>query len=700
MLDDDDDENPKKNKKRVSGRVDRMESGNGGENGDNPGPNRPKGVDFKSSRYLFLIILVGVGVALFFGMKNQYATGPELVDWTKFRKIVAGEEEGIQVAKIRIQGREVVALLAEGSHVGKNKSSEIRTYAPAEPLPESEQAWLSKIGDEKKISVNYEERSQLPFILMNWIPWLLLLFIIYFVVFRQLRGPGGPGGVLSFGKSRATLITKDKCKKTFKDVAGVDEAKQEVEEIVGFLKNPKKFQRLGGRIPRGVLLIGTPGTGKTLLAKSIAGEADVPFFSISGSDFVEMFVGVGASRVRDLFQQARESSPCIIFLDEIDAVGRRRGTGIGGGHDEREQTLNEILVQMDGMESDNKIIVMAATNRPDVLDPALLRPGRFDRHVYVDLPDVKGREEIIRVHTKKVKLAPEVDLAVLAKATPGSSGADLENIINEAALIAVMKDKDGIDMSDLDEARDKVSWGREKKSRVIDEAERWVTAYHEAGHALLGYTLPECDKPTKVSIIPRGPSLGMTFSPPQKDVYGYSKKNLLGRIKVMYGGRIAEKMFTGDITTGAKSDIDQASNLVRKMVCEWGMSEKVGPIKYSEDDDAVFLGREMTHRQSHSDATSIAIDEEIRSIVDFCYREAGEILDQHRNDIELIAKALMEHEVINGEELDALLKTGKIEKKVPVKQIVHRPLPKVQSAVTLPERDSSIGESTPTPQPA
>jgi cell division protease FtsH len=511
-----------------------------------------------------------------------------------------------------------------------------------------------------------------------------------------MRGAGGPGGVLSFGKSRATLITKEKIKKTFKDVAGVDEAKQEVEEIVGFLKNPKKFQRLGGRIPKGVLLIGTPGTGKTLLAKSIAGEADVPFFSISGSDFVEMFVGVGASRVRDLFQQARENSPCIIFLDEIDAVGRRRGTGIGGGHDEREQTLNEILVQMDGMESDEKIIVMAATNRADVLDPALLRPGRFDRHVYVDLPDVKGREEILRVHCKRVKLAAEVDLSVLAKSTPGLSGADLENIINEAALIAVTKDKDGIDMSDLDEARDKVAWGREKRSRVMDEAERWITAYHEAGHALLGYLLPECDKPTKVTIIPRGPFLGATMSTPEKDVYSHSRKQLVGRLKMCYGGRIAEKMFTGDITSGAKGDIDQASMIARKMVCEFGMSEKVGPIKFAEDEEAVFLGRDMGHQRPFSAATAIAIDEEVRQLIDASYKEAESILSGRRNDIEVIAKALMEYEVISGEDLDALIKGGKIERKLPVKTVVHRPLPKLQ--VKTPPFE--IGPSDATPQPA
>jgi cell division protease FtsH len=621
------------------------------------------------------------------------------MSWTEFReKVAAGAFREIDI----VGGREVIGHLADGNAAPGGKK-EIHVIAP-DPFPDSEYAYIMKCSEDRaadgtlthKFIVRNEVPSQLLIAIVNWMPWILLLLVFYFVVLRQLRGPGGPGGVLSFGKSRATLITKEKCKKTFKDVAGVDEAKQEVEEIVGFLKNPKKFQRLGGRIPKGVLLIGTPGTGKTLLAKSIAGEADVPFFSISGSDFVEMFVGVGASRVRDLFQQARENSPCIIFLDEIDAVGRRRGTGIGGGHDEREQTLNEILVQMDGMESDDKIIVMAATNRPDVLDPALLRPGRFDRHVYVDLPDVKGREEILRVHAKKVKLAPEVDLNVLAKSTPGSSGADLENIINEAALIAVMKEKDGIDLSDLDEARDKVAWGREKKSRVMDEAERWVTAYHEAGHALLCYVLPECDKPTKVSVIPRGRALGITISPPAKDVYSLSRKQLLGRIKMIYGGRIAEQMFTGDITTGAQNDIEQASAMVRRMVCEWGMSERVGPIKYNDDGDDVFLGRDMVHKQAPSEATAVAIDDEVRKIIDQCYHDADAILQQRRNEIELIAKALMEHEVINGDELDTLLKTGKLEKKVPVKQIVHRPLPKVQQKAT-PELDTPLGPATPQP---
>jgi len=688
------DHDDKDSRKRRRNSDDSNRKEDSGDNGDSGGPERPKGVDFKSSRFLFLIILLGIVLAVVAGLKTAQGRAKDL-DWGQFLAKLKAKNYKV----VRIEGRDLFAEYADGVSTPSEKSVHVTL-----PDPWTDSAYKDLMAAKEEgggsTEIKWEQQSELARLMIGMLPWLLVFFVIYFFVFRQLRGPGGPGGVLSFGKSRATLITKDKCKKTFKDVAGVDEAKAEVEEIVGFLKNPKRFQRLGGRIPKGLLLIGLPGTGKTLLAKSIAGEADVPFFSISGSDFVEMFVGVGASRVRDLFQQARESSPCIIFLDEIDAVGRRRGTGIGGGHDEREQTLNEILVQMDGMESDNKIIVMAATNRPDVLDPALLRPGRFDRHVYVDLPDVKGREEILRVHVKKVKLSADANLAQLAKTTAGSSGADLENIINEAALLAVMKDKDAVDMSDLDEARDKVAWGREKKSRVMDEAERWVTAYHETGHAILGYLLPECDKPSKVSIIPRGRALGMTIAVPDKDVYSRSKKQLLGRIKVMYGGRIAEQMFTGDITTGATSDIEHATQLVRKMVCEWGMSEKLGPIKYAEDDESVFLGRELGHRQAHSDATAIQIDEEVRGIVDRCYREGNEILQQHREQIETVAKALMEHEVLSGEELDTVMKTGWLERRTPARQVEARPLPLANKPKPKQtETDGAIGNS-PTPQPA
>ncbi|MCK6474216.1 MAG: ATP-dependent zinc metalloprotease FtsH [Planctomycetes bacterium] len=658
-----------------------------------PGKQPPKGPGFRSSRLLFIIIFMGILLVVFAGMQTPWKS-EELKNWTEFRQMV---EDG-KISEIDVEGSDYWCKV-----VATEEHKRFHIVGP-DPLPDPEADWLRSMAKQHNIDVEYRKQSLWTSVLISFIPWILIVFIIYFFFFRQLRGPGGPGGVLSFGKSRATLITKDKTKKTFKDVAGIDEAKDEVQELVGFLKNPKKFQRLGGRIPKGVLLIGAPGTGKTLLAKAIAGEADVPFYSISGSDFVEMFVGVGASRVRDLFQQARENSPCIIFLDEIDAVGRRRGTGLGGGHDEREQTLNEILVQMDGMESDDKIIVMAATNRPDVLDPALLRPGRFDRHVYVDQPDSKGREQILRVHSKKVKLSPEVDLTLLAKATPMFSGADLESLINEAALIAVMKDKDAIEMSDLEEARDKVVWGREKRSRVMDEADRWVTAYHEAGHALLGYLLPNVDKPHKVTIMPRGPSLGATHFLPEKDIYNRTSKQLMGQLAVAFGGRIAEEMFVGDISTGAKGDIDQVSNLARKMVCEWGMSDKLGPIKYQEDEETVFLGREITRSQLHSPETLRLIDSEVRRLIDEGYTFAQRILNEHREDIELIAKALMEYEVISGEELDVLLKTRKLpESRLRSHEVEHRPLrrPDGQTAKPQPEeQDRGHISGDISPQPA
>ncbi|MCZ7647187.1 MAG: ATP-dependent zinc metalloprotease FtsH [Planctomycetota bacterium] len=632
----------------------------------------PRGPGFKSSRLLFLIIFVGVLLAAVAGTSSQInRRTEELQDWTEFRTRV---EKGY-VESMRKTGREFVCTFSP-IYPNKENFDKFRIIGP-EPMTDADVQWLNEASQKYRIKWEYVQPSQLPAILVSLIPWVLIFLIIYFFVFRQLRGPGGPGGVLSFGKSKHQLITKDKSKKTFKDVAGIDEAKEEVQELVGFLKNPKKFQRLGGRIPKGVLLIGPPGTGKTLLAKAIAGEADVPFFSISGSDFVEMFVGVGASRVRDLFQQAKENSPCIIFLDEIDAVGRRRGTGLGGGHDEREQTLNEILVQMDGFDSDEKIIVMAATNRPDVLDPALLRPGRFDRHVYVDLPDIRGREQILQVHARKYKVSSEVHLGTLAKATPMFSGADLENMINEAALLAVAKDKDAIEMEDLEEARDKVVWGREKRSRVMDEADRWVTAYHEAGHALLGMYIPQVDKPHKVTIMPRGPSLGATHFLPEKDVYNRTRKQLLGQIMVAFGGRIAEEMFVGDYSTGAKADIEMATNIARKMICEWGMSDKLGPVKYLEDEETVFLGRELTRSPLYSASTGQLIDQEVRSTIDDCYREAQKILEAHRDDIELVAKVLMEYEVISGEELEFLLKERKLpESRKPSQAVEPRPLPK------------------------
>ena len=493
-------------------------------------------------------------------------------------------------------------------------------------------------------------------LLLPLIPWLLIFAIIYFFIFRQLRNAGSGAGMLgNFGRSRHKITSKEHTNVTFDDVAGVDEAKDEVMEIVEFLKNPKKFQRLGGRIPRGVLLVGEPGTGKTLLAKAIAGEADVPFFSISGSDFVEMFVGVGASRVRDLFKQAKDNSPCIIFLDEIDAVGRRRGSGFtSGGHDEREQTLNAILVEMDGFDTNDQVIVIAATNRVDVLDPALTRPGRFDRQVYVPLPDIKGRMEILKVHSRRVKLGSNVDLARLAKATPGFSGADLAAIINESALGATLAGKDAIEQDDLEEARDKVRWGRAKKSRVIDEKEKIATAYHEAGHAVVQYLEKDADPIHKVTIIPRGNFGGATMSLPEKDRTNYSKRWCLATMKVLLGGRIAEEMFTNDVNTGAAMDIRQVSNLARRMVRDWGMNERVGFVFYGDDDNRG--GFELPGAREYSEETAKAIDEEVKKLIDGLYEQTKQLLESHRDRIEALAKALVKYETLDSSDVDRIMR--------------------------------------------
>ena len=505
--------------------------------------------------------------------------------------------------------------------------------------------------------------SVFSYILLNSIlPILIVGVIMYFFLIRPMRTSGGGGGVLSFGRSRAVLYTKEnRTNITFADVAGIDEAKEEVSEIIAFLKNPQQFSRLGGRIPRGVLLVGPPGAGKTLLAKAIAGEAEVPFFSISGSDFVEMFVGVGASRVRDLFKQAKDSSPCIIFLDEIDAVGRKRGSGLGGGHDEREQTLNAILVEMDGFDTDEGIIVIAATNRPDVLDPALLRPGRFDREIVIDLPDYKGREEILRVHARKVKLAPTADLGVLARSTPTFSGADLAAIINEAAIVAVMKKKEAVEMDDLEEARDKIRFGRQKKSRVMQEDDRRVTAFHEGGHALISCLLPDAETLHKVTIIPRGMALGLTMQLPDRDRYTMGRKRVLADICVAYGGRLAEKIFCADISTGAQNDIKHATHLARYMVTEWGMSDRIGPVNYSEREGSIFLGQEWASEKTHSEETTREIDEEVRAIIDQCYKKAEELILSHRAELERVAAALLRFETLSGAEVEALIQGAAVE---------------------------------------
>ena len=548
---------------------------------------------------------------------------------------------------------------AQGQQGPKNASREFRVeYNTMTGVPELVEKLMHLCPD---TTIKYQ-RSNEPYItmLLGIIPWLLILGFIWFFVFRQLRASAGGAGMLgNFGRSRHRVSNKELTNITFKDVAGVDEAKEEVAEVIEFLKNPKKFQRLGGRIPRGVLLVGEPGCGKTLLAKAMAGEADVPFFSISGADFVEMFVGVGASRVRDLFKSAKENSPCIIFLDEIDAVGRRRGTAYGGGgHDEREQTLNAILVEMDGFDTSDQVIVIAATNRADILDPALTRPGRFDRQVYVPLPDLKGRLEILKVHARKIKMSPDIDLMKLARGTPMFSGAELAAIINEAAIVATMVDKDMVDMDDLEEARDKVRYGRSNKSRTIEERERIATAYHEAGHAVLQVLLPDSDPLHKVTIIPRGRSLGSTMSLPERDRYGYAMRWLRATMRVLCGGRIAEQKHSNDISSGAAMDIEQATRLARAMILEWGMSEKLGFVRY-----AAMESNELgLYDKPYSDDTGRLIDEEVRRLCEEAYHDAVRLITEHWDKVDAVAQALLKHETLDADEVARLCRGETLDK--------------------------------------
>ena len=495
-------------------------------------------------------------------------------------------------------------------------------------------------------------------LLMASFPILLIIAVFMFFMRQMQGGSGGRGGPLTFGKSKAKLLGEDQIKTTFADVAGVDEAKEDVQELVEFLQDPSKFQKLGGRIPRGILMVGQPGTGKTLLAKAIAGEAKVPFFSISGSDFVEMFVGVGASRVRDMFDQAKKQTPCIIFIDEIDAVGRHRGAGLGGGHDEREQTLNQLLVEMDGFDGNEGIIVIASTNRPDVLDPALLRPGRFDRQVIVPLPDIRGREQILKVHMRKVPLGTDVDATVIARGTPGFSGADLANLVNEAALYAARQDKRTVTMGQFEQAKDKIMMGAERKSMVMSEKERRNTAYHEAGHCIVGYLVPEHDPSYKVSIIPRGRALGITMFLPEEDRYSMSKRSINSQICSLFGGRIAEELTLGPdgITTGASNDIERATKMARAMVTKWGLSEELGPLMYDEEDNEVFLGLSAgTSRSQVSDETAKKIDEEVRAIIDNCYSTARRLVNENRDKLEMMAEALLEYETIDRKQIDDIM---------------------------------------------
>jgi cell division protease FtsH len=597
---------------------------------------------------LWLIIVV-IAIGAMFKLRQLQTEKVENIDYGRLRTLV---EQG-EVKKI--------VVLRGGDSVETIKGE----YEPPEGKPvkfATEVIWsdgIEKFLTDHNVSLEFQKASQLWLaILVNAAPFVLFVALIYFFFVRQIKIAGK--GAMSFGKSRARLLARDKNRVTFKDVAGMQEAKEEVEEIIQFLKDPKKFQKLGGRIPKGVLMVGPPGTGKTLLAKAIAGEADVPFFSISGSDFVEMFVGVGASRVRDMFEQGKRSAPCLIFIDEIDAVGRSRFSGIGGGHDEREQTLNALLVEMDGFDTQEGVIIIAATNRPDVLDAALLRPGRFDRQIVIDMPDLVGREEILKVHAREVKLAKDVDMKVIARGTAGFSGADLANLINEAALTAARNEKKAVGQEDLEEARDKVRWGRERRSRVMDDKDKKLTAYHEAGHALVMLKLEHSEPLHKVTIIPRGMYLGATFQLPEKDKYSINKKQLLDQITGIMGGRIAEEVIFGDCNSGAANDIKQATYLARRMVTEWGMSEKIGMVNVSEHEEHMFLGRDLFKGREVSEQTAREIDEEVRSLVDQCYARAKEIIVQHRDKLIALAEALIEFETLDAPEVNEVINTGKL----------------------------------------
>ncbi|HXJ34217.1 MAG TPA: ATP-dependent zinc metalloprotease FtsH [Candidatus Eisenbacteria bacterium] len=563
-----------------------------------------------------------------------------------FTHFVQAVEEN-KVAEVTIQGQHVRGRYRdEQGHAGEA----FKTFAPEYPD-------LVRMLREKGVDIEAKPEDNEPWYvvaLVQWAPMLLLIGVWIFFM-RQMQVGGGKA--MSFGKSRAKLLTENQHKVTFSDVAGIEESKEELEEIIAFLKDPKKFTKLGGRIPKGVLLVGPPGTGKTLLARAVAGEAGVPFFSISGSDFVEMFVGVGASRVRDLFVQGKKNAPCIIFIDEIDAVGRHRGAGLGGGHDEREQTLNQLLVEMDGFETNEGVILIAATNRPDVLDPALLRPGRFDRRVVVPRPDVKGREGILRVHMRRVPISENVDISLLARQTPGFAGADLENLVNEAALLAARHNKEKVEMTDFEIAKDKVMMGSERRSMIISDNERRITAYHEAGHALVAKLVPGTDPVHKVTIIPRGMALGLTQQVPLDDRHTYSREYLLGDLAIFFGGRAAEELVLGSITTGAGNDIERATDLARKMVCEWGMSEKLGPMTFGKKEEEIFLGRDFTQRVDYSETTAVQIDAEVRRILMDAYERAKLLLRRNLEALHRVAEALLERESLDGSEIDDILQT-------------------------------------------
>jgi len=592
---------------------------------------------------LVIWAIIFILMVVLFNLFNQPPMPQDQPSYSQFLSMV----DSGGVAQVKIQGQRITGVKSSGER--------FQVYAPDDPK-------LIDTLIKKGVEVKAEPPDESPWymtLLLSWFPMILLIGVWIFFM-RQMQGGGSGGrGAMSFGRSKARLISEETAKVTFDDVAGVDEAKEELSEVVDFLREPRKFTRLGGRIPKGVLLVGSPGTGKTLLARAVAGEAGVPFYTISGSDFVEMFVGVGASRVRDLFAQGKKNAPCLIFIDEIDAVGRQRGAGLGGGHDEREQTLNQLLVEMDGFESNEGVILVAATNRPDVLDPALLRPGRFDRQVVVPVPDLRGRERILKVHSRRTPLAAEVDMETLARGTPGFSGADLENLVNEAALQAAKAGKDQVDMSDFEEAKDKLMMGgRERRSLILSDDEKKTTAYHEAGHALVAKLLPGTDPVHKVSIIPRGRALGVTMQLPGEDRHNYSKDYLLNNMAVLMGGRCAEEIVLNQLTTGASNDIERATKTARNMVCMWGMSDKLGPMSFGDNQEQVFLGKELIHNRDFGEETAKLIDAEVRRFVEDAYEQATQLLKENLEALDAIAKALLDRETITGDDI-ALLMEGK-----------------------------------------
>jgi cell division protease FtsH len=602
-----------------------------------------------NGRNLLLWLLVFAGILFFIQSARQVRSVEEEIAYSKFKQYLHGG----RVAEVRVREN----LIRGKYRSEENKPVPFKTIPLNDPnlVADLERAGVENFSGEV-------ERGWINSVLVN-VLWIgIFFFLWWFVIIRQMQGGGKQA--MAFGRSRAKLQSSKKQRITFADVAGCDEAKEELQEIIEFLKDPAKFQKLGGKIPKGVLLFGAPGTGKTLLAKAVAGEANVPFFSSSGSDFVEMFVGVGASRVRDLFEQGRKNAPCLLFVDEIDAVGRQRFAGIGGGHDEREQTLNQILVEMDGFDTKEGVILIAATNRPDVLDPALLRPGRFDRQVVVPMPDLKGREEVLRVHAKHIKLGPGVDLNVIARRTPGFVGADLANLVNEAALLAARRNKQWVEMKELEEAIDRVVAGPERKSRMMSEKEKSIIAYHESGHTLVAKMLPTADPVHKVSIIPRGPALGYTLQLPTEDRYLTPKSEIVNRLCVLLGGRCAEELIFGDVTTGAQDDLSKATDIAHKMVCEFGMSERLGPVTYQKQKEEMFLGREIGHGRSYSDQTAQTIDEEVKNIIAGCLAKVQDMLKKNRGKLEALARALVEKEVLNGDEINKILKGEPLDKAV------------------------------------